>query len=261
VTPEELRKVEDWVNAAVFADPGVSKVELSMDEAKAKGAIAFFGEKYGDRVRVVSVGGSLSVELCGGTHLEHAGTIGSLRITSESSIGSGVRRIEAVTGRQAVALAREQDAALGELAKLLKAPKADVPKKVQKLLEETAKLKSSAGVQKTAVEFPVSWRVEGKPILVKLANEAVIDELRSESDREMDKPDGPTVGVFASASGSYLVRVKSPGKDGPDARTYNDQLKKLLQAKGGGRPDMVQGSFPKASSVEELRKRLEAVAW
>ncbi len=261
VTPEEIRKIEDWVNGAVFADHPVSKVELSMDEAKAKGAIAFFGEKYGDRVRVVTVGPSLSVELCGGTHLEHAGTIGSFRITSESSIGSGIRRIEAVTGRQAVELAREQDAALGELARLLKSPKPDVPKKVLKLLEEMAKLKSQAGVRKKGAEFPVSYHVQGKPILVKLASEAVIDELRSESDREMDKPDGPKVGVFASASGAYLVRVKSPGKDGPDARTYNEQLKKALEAKGGGRPDMVQGSFPKVASVEELKKRLETVVW
>jgi alanyl-tRNA synthetase len=261
VTPEEVRKIEDWVNGAVFADLPVSKVEMSQDEAKAKGAIAFFGEKYGDRVRVVTVGPSLSVEFCGGTHLEHAGTIGSFRITSESSIGSGIRRIEAVTGPKAVEIAREQDAALGELAKLLKSPKPDVPKKVQKLLEELAKAKSQAGVQKKGAEFPISYVVQGKPILVKLASEAMIDELRSESDREMDKPDGPKVGVFASASGAYLVRVKSPAKDGPDAKAYNELLKKVLEAKGGGRPDMVQGSFPKLASIAELEAKIKQIAW
>ncbi|HUR38912.1 MAG TPA: alanine--tRNA ligase, partial [Planctomycetota bacterium] len=82
LTPEEIRKVEDWVNRVIFSDPPVTKVEMSREEATASGAIAFFGEKYGDRVRVVTIGPKLSVEFCGGTHLEHASTIGALRITS-----------------------------------------------------------------------------------------------------------------------------------------------------------------------------------
>src|SRR5204863_7723017 len=129
-----LRKVTDWVIGGVCADHPVSKIEIPMEDAKAKGAIAFFGEKYGERVRVVTVGPSLSVELCGGTHLEHSATIGAFRITSESSIGSGIRRIEAVTGPKVIELARAQDALLGDLAKQLKAPVPDLSTKVHKRL-------------------------------------------------------------------------------------------------------------------------------
>ncbi len=267
LAPEEIRKVEDWVNRAVFEDHAVSKVEMTKDEAEKKGAIAFFGEKYGDRVRVVSVGSGLSVELCGGTHLEHAGTIGAFRITSESSIGSGTRRIEAVTGPKVVEAGRAAEAALGEAARLLKSPPADVPRKIQKLLEEVAKLKSSAGVARKgadggfAASFEAKRAADGKAVLVRLAEEAGIEELRNASDREMDRPDGPEVAAFASVSGAYLLRVRAPGKDAPDARAYNEQLKKLLQARGGGRPEMVQGSFPKAASLEELRSKLEGMAW
>jgi alanyl-tRNA synthetase len=145
VTKEEIRKIEDWVNRVVHDDHPVSKVEMSMDEAKAKGAIAFFGDKYGDRVRVVTVGPSLSVELCGGTHLEHSATIGELRITGESAIGAGVRRIEAVTGPGAVEAARAQADMLLEVAQELGCPLPDVPKKLKILLKEMQELKSRIG--------------------------------------------------------------------------------------------------------------------
>ena len=145
VTKEEIRKIEDWVNRVVHDDYPVSKVEMSMDEAKAKGAIAFFGDKYGDRVRVVTVGPALSVELCGGTHLEHSATIGELRITSESAIGAGVRRIEAVTGPGAVEAARAQADMLHDVAQDLGCPLPDVPKKLKLLLKEMQELKSKIG--------------------------------------------------------------------------------------------------------------------
>ena len=137
-----------------------------MEDAKAKGAIAFFGEKYGERVRVVTVGPSLSVELCGGTHLEHSATIGAFRITSESSIGSGIRRIEAVTGPKVIEMTRAQEDTLNELSKLLKSPRQDVSKKVQKLLEEVAKLKSKAGSTSAAASGDIPLRDVGSEKIV-----------------------------------------------------------------------------------------------
>ncbi|HTF58225.1 MAG TPA: alanine--tRNA ligase, partial [Planctomycetota bacterium] len=145
VTIEERRKIEDWVNRIVFEDREVTKAEMTMEEAKAKGALMFFGDKYGDRVRVVSVGDAESVELCGGTHLEHAATIGALRITSESAIGSGVRRVEAVTGPGVVEAARKQEDLLLELARRIGCPVQDIPRRIKQLADDVQELKSEVG--------------------------------------------------------------------------------------------------------------------
>ncbi len=145
VTLEERRKIEDWVNRIIFEDREVTKIEMSMAEAKAKGALMFFGDKYGDRVRVVTVGDAESVELCGGTHLERAATIGALRITSESAIGSGVRRVEAVTGPGAVEAARQQEDLVLELSRELGVPVADLPRRIKQILKDVQELKSEVG--------------------------------------------------------------------------------------------------------------------
>jgi len=145
LTRAEIRSIEDWVNALIHEDAPVTKVEMTMAEAKARGALMFFGDKYGDRVRVVTVGPAKSVELCGGTHLEHAATIGQLRITSESAIGSGVRRIEAVTGPGAVEAARRQEDLLYELARELGCPVADLPRRLKQLAKDVQELKSEVG--------------------------------------------------------------------------------------------------------------------
>ncbi|HKS16628.1 MAG TPA: DHHA1 domain-containing protein, partial [Planctomycetota bacterium] len=147
MTLEERRKVEDWVNRVIFEDRDVTKVEMSIDDAKKKGALMFFGDKYGDRVRVVTVGNSESVELCGGTHLEHSATIGAMRITSESAIGSGVRRIEAVTGPGVVDASRKQEDLILELSEKLKAPPNELVKRLDKLLgqRETMQREQKAG--------------------------------------------------------------------------------------------------------------------
>jgi alanyl-tRNA synthetase len=225
-----------------------------MEEAKAKGAIAFFGEKYGDRVRVVTVGPSLSVELCGGTHLEHSATIGGFRVTSESSIGSGIRRIEAVTGPKVIELARAQEDLLNEVSKLLKSPRQDVPKKVHKLLEEVSKLKSSgakAGGSGDAITWDPTPDVvidtkDGKKILIqaKWAKSASGDELRGASDKIMDREKNAHVFFIGSGTGAFILRTR-PAAGGPvDANRIAAVLKKEYQARGGGKPDFVQGTLP-----------------
>ena len=145
VTFEERRKIEDWVNRIVFEDREVTKVEMAMEDAKKKGALMFFGDKYGDRVRVVTIDNSGSVELCGGTHLEHSATIGSFRITSESAIGSGVRRIEAVTGPGAVAAARQQEDLVLELSRELGVPVPELARRIKQMAQDVQELKSELG--------------------------------------------------------------------------------------------------------------------
>ena len=120
VTTQQLRQVEQMVNREILRNTQVSTQLMSMDEAKEQGAMALFGEKYSDEVRVLSMGGDFSVELCGGTHAERTGDIGLIKITSESSVASGVRRIEAVTGQSALAYCEQTQDTVEEVAEIAK---------------------------------------------------------------------------------------------------------------------------------------------
>ncbi|HXX94495.1 MAG TPA: alanine--tRNA ligase, partial [Planctomycetota bacterium] len=269
LTPEEIRKIEDWVNRVIFTDQPVTKVEMSMEEAKAKGAIAFFGEKYGDRVRVVTVGPSLSVELCGGTHLEHSSTIGAFRVTSESSIGSGIRRIEAVTGPRVVEMTREQEAVLGELSKLLKAPRADVPKKVQKLLDEVVRLKSQAGKSSAPLGETETRDVGSEKIAVQHLPESTVDELRKVMDGLIQKK---RLAAAILASGgerpAFVIGVREDlvKSKGLKAGDLAKEVGKACGGGGGGREGQAQAGASDASKIpvgfetfEKLvRSKLEA---
>ncbi len=147
VTPEQMREIEDLVNADVLANPSTSHIEMPMDEAKAKGAIAFFGDKYGDVVRVLEAGPN-SIELCGGTHVSALGDIGLMKIVSESSIGSNIRRVEAVTGTSTIDLLRGEEATVGTVADLVGVPTDDVVNGVERRLAELAELRKELAVAK-----------------------------------------------------------------------------------------------------------------
>ena len=134
VTPEEMRRIEELANREVLANVGVDAFETSKEEALAAGAIAFFGDKYGDVVRVLRAGSS--VELCGGTHVSATGDIGTIKIVSEGSIGSNLRRIEAVTGENTVSVMQTNDALLGNVATLVGAKLDDVVSGVERKLDE-----------------------------------------------------------------------------------------------------------------------------
>ncbi len=148
MTKDEIRKVEDWCNETILADLPVSKVEMPIEEAKKSGAIMFFGEKYGERVRIITVGDKRSVEFCGGTHLEHTGTIGQMKIASEGSIGSGIRRIEAFTGPKAIDAARERYELADTVAIELKCTVVDIPKRLKQLQQDVQDLKTQIGALK-----------------------------------------------------------------------------------------------------------------
>jgi alanyl-tRNA synthetase len=252
LAPEEIRAVEDWVNDVVFRDFDVTKVEMSMAEAKAKGAIAFFGEKYGDRVRVVTVGPSLSVELCGGTHLEHSATIGGLRITSESSIGSGIRRIEAVTGPKVVEMTREQEAVLNDLSKLLKAPRPDVPKKVQKLVDEVNRLKSSVGKAPAPVGDAEMRDVGAEKIGVQHLPDSTLDELRKIMDGLIQKK--KLAAAILAGGGerpAFVIGVREDifKSKGLKAGDLAKEVGKACGGGGGGRELQAQAGASDASKI------------
>ena len=136
VSPEQLRDIEEFVNEKIRENDALSISEMSLDDAKSKGALAFFGDKYGDIVRVVQAG-TYSVELCGGTHVDATGELGFVKLMSESSIAAGVRRdVEALTGTTAVATVQEDTALLANVANLLKTPKAALPERIERLLQE-----------------------------------------------------------------------------------------------------------------------------
>jgi len=225
-----------------------------------------FGEKYGERVRVVTVGDNASVELCGGTHLEHTATIGQVKIVAESSIGSGQRRIEAVTGPKAIELARERYDLADALAAELGCPAADVPRRLKQLLQTVQELKAEIGGLRRRGGADLDWRphyevrrdADGTSILVTCIDADKVEEVREQSDRKMAKDDAPRVLLLASRSGSFVLRVKGPPAGRPDAKAYLEGLKSHVQAKGGGRPDMVQGTFPATLDLraEEVGHRL-----
>ncbi|MBI3857927.1 MAG: alanine--tRNA ligase [Planctomycetes bacterium] len=253
MTPEEIRKVEDWVNGVIFSDQPVTKVEMSKEEATAAGAIAFFGEKYGDRVRVVTVGPKLSVEFCGGTHLEHSATIGAFRITSESSIGSGIRRIEAITGPKVIELARSQEETLNELSKLLKSPRQDVPKKVRKLIEEVAKLKSKAGTAPAASAGDIELRdVGSEKIVAHHVPGSTVDELRKVMDSLIQKKK-VAAGILAGGDEkpAFVIGVREDlvKSKGLKAGDLAKEVGKACGGGGGGREVQAQAGASDASKI------------
>ena len=149
VTDEQIAAIEDMVNADVLANPTTTHVEMSMDDAKDKGAIAFFGDKYGDVVRVLEAGPN-SIELCGGTHVHALGDIGLMKIVSESSIGSNIRRVEAVTGSATVDLLRAEKSTTGAVAEALGVPVDDVVSGVERRMNELAELRKELAAAKRA---------------------------------------------------------------------------------------------------------------
>ena len=136
LTPDQLREIETITNQAVDSDWDVNTIETTLDEAKAMGAMALFGENYGDNVRVVEIGGPFSMELCGGTHVKHSSQIGPVAVLGESSVGSGTRRIEAYSGLDSFQyLSRERALAAG-LASSLKAPTEELPDRIAQLTDK-----------------------------------------------------------------------------------------------------------------------------
>ncbi|MEE4279656.1 MAG: alanine--tRNA ligase [Halieaceae bacterium] len=251
ITRDELKTVEDLVNEQIRANTPVSTRIMDMESARAAGAMALFGEKYGDEVRVLTMGeDDFSVELCGGTHVERTGDIGLLRIISEGGLAAGVRRIEAVTGAAAVDDIRRSDAALAEVCDSLRVARDGVVDKVAALRSQARelekeltrlkqKLASSAGSDITASARDVA----GVRVLATTVDGADAGALRGIMDQCKNKL-GSGVIVLAAVNDDKVALVAGVTKDLTDRLRAGDLMREVatrVGGKGGGRPDMAQG--------------------
>ncbi|MFE6798784.1 alanine--tRNA ligase [Paenibacillus chitinolyticus] len=268
ITPEELQDVERRVNAQIWANTPVDISLRGIDEAKAMGAMALFGEKYGDIVRVVRVG-DYSLELCGGCHVQSTGEIGLFKIVSESGIGSGIRRIEAVTSRQAYEYVDGQLQLLRDAAGVLKANTADVPKRLDSTLQqmkelarENESLRAKLGrIEAGALEGRLK-EVAGVPVLAAQVSASDMDSLRGIVD-EMKAKLGSAVIVLGAVAGDKVNLVAAVTPDLIAKGLHAGKLIKETAAKcgggGGGRPDMAQAGGKDPSKLQEALDGVEAL--
>ncbi|MCD6415764.1 MAG: alanine--tRNA ligase [Planctomycetes bacterium] len=260
VGEENLRKVEDIVNQKILDNDPVATGRMSLDEARKAGAIALFGEKYGDIVRVVAIG-DYSRELCAGVHCERTGEVGMLRITRESSVAGGVRRIEAVTGLEALRLLRRREAQIEQLCRTLHTQEPDLLSRADEVLAEIRTLQKSLQQQKERAARSMASgslidRAEQcgdiKLIVAEMPGShaelrSAADVIRSENER--------TVCVLASADGGDVALVVGVSADllerGLSAREIARGAAQTIGGGGGGRDDLAQAGGPHADKLAE----------
>ncbi|WP_068991174.1 alanine--tRNA ligase [Kangiella sediminilitoris] len=257
VSREQLVQVERLVNEKIFENHPVEAAVMSMDEAKEQGAMALFGEKYGDEVRVLTMS-PFSVELCGGTHVKRTGDIGPFKIVSETGIAAGVRRIEAVTGERAVAWMQQSENKLHTLGKLLKSDPAHSVEKVEQLLDKSkqlekkieqlqGKLASSQGsdLASNAID------IKGVKLLVSQLEGVEPKALRDMQDQLKNKL-GSSIVVLGIAKDDKVSLIAGVSKDLTSKVKAGDLVKMVAEqvgGKGGGRPDMAQAGGKDAAAL------------
>ncbi|MDC0172155.1 alanine--tRNA ligase [Gammaproteobacteria bacterium] len=264
VTTEQIRRIEHIVNAEVLKNTQVKTDVMSMKEAKDKGAMALFGEKYGDQVRVVSIGGEFSVELCGGTHVSRTGDIGLLRVAGETSVAAGIRRIESVTGMGALALCDKEQDAITDIATMVRGARNGLGEKVQVIIDENKRLQKDLEKLKNKLanaagsDLMSNLRtVNNISVLATVVDGADSKSLRGVADQVRSKIQS---GVFllAAIEGQKAALIAGVTSDLTD-RIKADDLLKFVTAqvggKGGGRADMAQGA---AGDVTNLVPALES---
>ena len=267
MTAEELDKVNAIVQNAVLEGYTIDTREMSIDEAKAMGAMALFSEKYGDTVRVVNMGG-YSVELCGGTHLDNTAKIGAFRVTSEASVASGVRRIEAITGLGFIADAAKTRDLVANVCNTVKVKNAaDLTDKLAAQLEEIKALKKEIEQFKAkeaagAVDQMVAGAKEigGLKVLTASVPGADAGKLRQIGDTLRDKS-AAVVAVLSAVNGDKISFLAVCGKDAVKAGVKAGELVKLVcttcGGSGGGKPDSAMGGGKDASKIDEALAKVE----
>ena len=266
ITPEELRKIEDLVNTQVLNDLPVTVREMPIDEARKEGAMALFGEKYGSVVRVVSMG-DYSKEFCGGTHLSNTGKVGSFHLVSEASIASGVRRVEAVTGKKVLEALDEAEKRGLAASEELKTTPAELVNKARSVMSE---LKESARQVEKLQSKLISGEVErflreAKEIgSVKLVEQNVgavsTDWLRSAGDQLRDREDN-VAAVLTAVNGDKITFLSVCGKNtvaaGIKAGDMVKLVTKITGGSGGGKPDSAMGGGKDAARIQEALAAVE----
>ena len=265
VTSEELKTVEQMVNEQIRANTSVVTEVMAIDEAKERGAQALFGEKYDDEVRVLSMGGDFSVELCGGTHASRTGDIGMMKIVSESGIASGVRRIEAITGLAALNWFEESESLLGELGSMVKGSRDSLLEKFQALNErsrslekEIERLNAKLAAAQSGELLSSALEINGVKVLATEVQGVDPKSLRDMLDQLKNKL-GSGVVVLAAHDGEKVSLVAGVTKDLTGQVKAGDLIRELatqLGGKGGGRPDMAQGG---GNDIAALPQAIAAV--
>ncbi|HBR2733254.1 alanine--tRNA ligase [Klebsiella pneumoniae] len=255
--PEEIRAVEDLVNAQIRRNLAIETNIMDIDAARASGAMALFGEKYDDRVRVLRMG-DFSTELCGGTHAARTGDIGLFRITSESGTAAGVRRIEAVTGEGAMAILHAQSDQLNDIAQLLKGDSHNLGEKVRAALERTRQLekelqqlKEQAAAQESANLSSKAEEINGVKLLVSELTGVEPKMLRTMVD-DLKNQLGSTIVVLATVADGKVSLIAGVSMDVTDRVKAGELVGMVAQqvgGKGGGRPDMAQAGGTDASAL------------
>ena len=263
MTPEQIERVEKMVNEAIAADMPVVKVTKSLDEAKKEGAMALFGEKYGEIVRTISIlesdsllsektDSKYSFELCGGTHIDRTSDIGAFIIVSEGSAAAGIRRIEAVTGRGAYELITKRFKTLKQTAGALKSSVEEVPAKVDSLQDEISDLKKELAnlrVQSALSTFNLQLSnlqlVKDVNVLALEISDSNADTLRMLADKFREKY--PKEGVAVLATGSTVIAVVT--EDLVKRGLKAGDIIQSIGGKGGGRPNLAQGSLPASAGA------------
>ncbi len=255
--PEEIRAVEDLVNAQIRRNLPIETNIMDLEAAKAKGAMALFGEKYDERVRVLSMG-DFSTELCGGTHASRTGDIGLFRIISESGTAAGVRRIEAVTGEGAIATVHADSDRLSEVAHLLKGDSNNLADKVRSVMERTRQLekelqqlKEQAAAQESANLSSKAIDVNGVKLLVSELSGVEPKMLRTMVD-DLKNQLGSTIIVLATVAEGKVSLIAGVSKDVTDRVNAGELIGMVAQqvgGKGGGRPDMAQAGGTDAAAL------------
>lgn len=269
ITFDELRAVENEVNRNILKNLEVATRITTPDAAVKEGAMALFGEKYGDEVRVVSMGSGadkVSVELCGGTHVKRTGDIGSFRILSEAALAAGVRRIEAVTGMPALAYAQSRDDLLAKTAESLKAPVADIPARVQALIDERKKLERElSDLRKKLAAGGTSGdngakKINGVSFVGRVLSGIPAKELKGMADEIKKQIGSGVVALICTDNGKVSIVV---GVTDDLTATINAvDLVRLGAAAadgkgGGGRPDMAQAGGSDVSKTAEVLSVIE----
>jgi len=266
MTTEELAQVSAMVNEAVLEGYDIVTEEMPIEDAKKRGAIALFGEKYGDTVRVVDMGSGYSVEFCGGTHLDNTAKVGVFHISSEFSVASGVRRIEATTGKISLDIMNNNQAMLFEAAATLKAKPAELREKaaavmadVKKLQQTVEKFKAREAAGETERLLFGTRELGGLKILTSIVPDADANRLRQMGDMLRDKA-ANVVAVLATVNGEKITFLAVCGKDavakGIKAGDIIKNITPICGGKGGGKPDSAMGG---GSDVTKLDDALAAV--
>ncbi len=261
ITKSDLEKIEGMVNRKILGNTKVHTAVSDIDTAKKNGAMALFGEKYGDKVRVLTMGkDDFSVELCGGTHVKQLGDIGLFRITSEGGVSAGIRRIEAVTGYSAYQFDNQTQDHLHQIAQMTKSSSTQVVQKVAQLLDHQKTLeKQLASFQKQFASnqgddlVSQVQNVNGVPVLTSVVSGVNGKDLRDIADKLKDKL-GTAVIVLAAVSGEKVSLVAGVTKDLTDTYQAGKILNHVAQqvgGKGGGRPDMAQGGGTDSSKIDQ----------